>query len=116
MRPKPAPAPSFEKRTKWAELPAPYKGWYVNLWLNHPAEFADAAESFDVDVKIGALGRIFMEHNDWPDPTAPGEVLPATSDPEFWKRLPDEVLGIMIALLQAEKERVPNSIRQNSRR
>lgn len=111
-RPSGKPAPAFQRREVWLSLPAPYDGWRMNVWINHPAHLGDEAESYDEAVRIGALGKVFLEHNSWPDPMHPGEILPPTTTKEFWERAPDEAVGIVLAMLKAEKDEVPNSIRR----
>jgi hypothetical protein len=108
----PPPAPGFERREKWVPLPAPYAGWQMYIWINHPSRYSEDVDSYDEGVKIGALGSIFLQHNEWPDPMRPGEVLPPTNTKEFWEKAPEEALSILFAILKAEKEKIPNSIGQ----
>lgn len=63
---------------------------------------------------MDTLGKIIISHNGWVD--YDGTPLPPPSEPGFYAKIPTEVLGAMIALMQENQKKLPGSLRKKRRR
>jgi hypothetical protein len=97
------------RREVWVDIGPEYEGWKAKLWVNYPRHLQDELKSREEERVRAALSQIVREHNGWGD--SDGNPLPASTDPEFWAVLPDELAIALLALLTEEMDRLPNSIR-----
>lgn len=117
-------APKWGKRVSWLDLPetadSPYKGLKIRVWTNYPNKLdQDMANRQDQQLARDAMKKIFLEHNNWPDPDDEEKVLAPPTTDEFWEKIPNDLAGALIVVLQTEATRYPNSLmpnRNNSRR
>lgn len=63
---------------------------------------------------MAALGKIIISHNGWVD--YDGSTLPPPSQAAFYERIPTELLGAMIALMQEGQKKLGSSLRKKKRR
>lgn len=97
------------KRTRWVDLPQEeYPTWKVYLWVNFPAGLLEDIRSGDESKAREALRRIVLEHNGWQDEE--GEELVPADHEDFYRVIPTEVLGCLMALIQQECAKLPNSL------
>lgn len=121
--------PQVKRREVWIELPDEYAGFRFKAWVNAPSklwtqlgatapEWAEPEERERVeDARFEAMNRLVLEHNGWLD--FEGEAYPATTEAEFWEAIPTELAACILVALQAEMQKLPNSIQsrgRNSRR
>jgi hypothetical protein len=106
--------PRIPRRDAWVEVPDPYEGFRVKLWVNYPRRFLEDIQSGESARIKDALCKIVLEHNGWCDEE--GAPLPPASTPDFWDAIPDELAGALIALLNEEGQRLPNAIAQRTKR
>jgi hypothetical protein len=66
------------------------------------------------DSRRNALKAIFVQHNNWPDIEDETKLLEQPSEDAFWNKIPNELLGILIAGLNLEVSRIPKLMVQNA--
>ena len=111
----PAPAgPRIPRREVWIDFPPEYPGFRVKVWLNFPARMLDDLRSGDVDRMRKTLFKVVLEHNGWVDED--GEPYPPPTDEDFWTTIPTEVGVTIIALINIEVTKLPNSLAAANRR
>lgn len=106
--------PRIRRREGWVDFPPEYEGFRVKLWYNFPSKLLDDLRSGEQDVTEAALRRIVLEHNGWCDEE--GKPYPAAGDEGFWEAIPTEVAAIVLALIQMEATKLPNSLLAARRR
>jgi hypothetical protein len=108
------PHPSrWGKRYAWLELPEPYEGFQMRIWVNYPNKL-DQDIAAGGDSRRNALKAIFVQHNNWPDIEDETKLLEQPSEDAFWNKIPNELLGILIAGLNLEVSRIPKLMVQNA--
>ena len=106
--------PQIQRREAWVDLPAEYQGFKVRIWVNAPTKYWNDVTGDDEVLRLDALKRIVLEHNSWLD--FDGEPYPPSSDVDFWEEIPTELAVCVIAAVQAEMQRLPNSMIATPRR
>lgn len=109
-----APGPRLHRREIWVDLPSPYDGFKVKVWLNHPGSLLEAIREGTSEERYAALGRVFLEHNGWED--FEGTRLPQPDNRTFWDAIPNELGFALLAVLEVEREKLPNLVRRHSGR
>lgn len=110
--PTPPPAgPMAPHRVEWVDLPE-YPGFKMKIWVNYPQATFDALFATgegSAEASNEASKEIFIEHNGWRDHK--GTPYPPMSDPaEFWSAIPNELGGLMVAVLRKQAGVLPNSL------
>ena len=90
-------------------LPPEYPGFTYRLWVNFPSRLNDEINSGDQGRIVAALRRIVLAHNGWQDDE--GGLLPQPTEAEFWERIPTELAAVIVATINAEIVKLPNSLR-----
>lgn len=105
--------PRTPRRTR--EVPVPeYQGFTLTLWVNYPQTVYDTMVSGENKESLEAAGKIFIANNGWCDDV--GVPYPPMNTDEFWKAIPNELAGTMLALARREANELPNSLlRQQGR-
>lgn len=105
------------KNTREFSLPSPYLGYRVTAWTNYPGRYADDISGDQRQLRLAAFSRIFISHNDWPDPDT-GDALPqwAPGDVEnfatFWEAIPQELRLAMQAAVGVEVGNVATIVQE----
>lgn len=104
-----AAPPRVQRREAWLDLPAPYAGFKVKVWVNFPSQaLDDAADESDPVLYAAAMGKIVLEHNGWQD--FDGTPYPPPDTVAFWQHIPNELARTIGALIRRESEVLPNSV------
>jgi len=103
--------PRIQRTEVWRELEAPYEGFRIKFWFDHPAGLMNG---LDDGARINeAVATILLEHNGWEDDQG---VLPQPSDPAFMERVPTHLLVATLAVVRIATTTLPNSVTQTRRR
>lgn len=108
--------PQIRRRERWVALPEEYEGFEFQVWVNAPARLWTTAVSPETDEaeRIDALSKIVIGHNNWLD--YDGRPFPSPSEAKFWEEIPTELAACVIASVQNEMARLPNSLAPQQRR
>lgn len=106
--------PQMVRREKWLNLPGEYEAFQFRCWINYPAGLIANLPNQAVDDQRASLSLIVLEHNGWRD--FAGNPYPPTTDPKFWDDIPDEVCSAIFAVIEAEKQELPNLAKLTRRR
>lgn len=108
--------PQIKRRERWVKLPEEYEGFEFQVWVNAPAKFWTTAVSPDTEEpeRVEALSKIVIAHNGWLD--FDGEPFPQPNEAGFWEAIPTELAACVIASVQNEMTRLPNSLAPQKRR
>jgi hypothetical protein len=74
----------------------------------------DDIRSGDPELQLPALRKIVLEHNGWIDED--GQPLPIADSDEFWERIPDVLLSVLIAIVGNEIAKTVASVTRKQRR
>jgi hypothetical protein len=86
------------------------------MFVNYPQTVHAEMVSGVEETARGALMKIVLEHNGWLD--MDGNPYPPASSIDFWtgeRSIPNELLRAIIALIQIEGGKLPNSLIEKSR-
>lgn len=111
------PAPRAKRKERWVRIEDDaYEEFQMRIWVNYPQTVHAEMTSGDEDRARNALTQIVLEHNGWQD--IDGREFPQPTSPDFWsgeRAIPNELLRAIIALIQIEGSRLPNSLIEKSR-
>ena len=107
-------APQIQRREKWVDLPDEYPGFRVRIWVNSPTRLWADLGSGDEQAGQKAAKKLVLEHNGWLD--FDGNPYPPPSETAFWEEIPTELAACIMAVAQAEIQKLPNSIMPRRRR
>lgn len=100
--------PRIPRREKWVQLPEEYPGFEAQVWVNAPTQVWGNLSSPDEGVAMEAAKKLVVAHNGWLD--FDGEPYPSPSDEAFWNAIPTELAACTLAAIQAEAQKLPNSM------
>lgn len=106
--------PQIQRREKWVELPDEYAGFKAKVWVNAPTKLWTDLNSGEEEKALEAAQKLVLEHNGWLD--FDGVPYPETSRGEFWELIPTELAACVLAAIQAEVQKLPNSMVPRNRR
>lgn len=106
--------PQIKRRETWVELPSEYEGFKFRVWLNAPTRIWAELTADNEKASLGALQQLVLEHNGWLD--FDGQPYPPAEVEKFWEEIPTELAACILIALQAEMQKLPNSIAPQSRR
>ena len=107
-------APQIRRRTAWIALPDEYEGFEVEVWVNAPTKFWTQLSAGDETLAMEAINKIVIGHNGWLD--FDGEPYPPAGDAALWEEIPTELAACVLAVAQAEIQKLPNSVAPTRRR
>lgn len=109
-------APQIQRRTVWADLPAEYEGFKVEVWVNAPTKLWTSMQNPETSEaeKQEAASKLIIAHNGWLD--FDGNEYPPPSEAKFWEDIPTELAACVFATAYLEMQRLPNSLAPNNRR
>lgn len=110
----PHTGPRIPKRIDWVDLPQEYAGFRARIWINYPQRLVGEITSGDTSRMTAALAQIVLEHNGWLDDE--GQPFPPPTTQAFWEAIPTELAAVLMALINAEASRLPNSLTARPRR
>jgi len=90
------------KRIVKFALSEPYEDFTVTAWINFDPRLL--LKAVTEEERIAALQKVILEH-DLVD--FDGEPYPPSSDPEFIRQVPDDVLRFIMAGVEAQKGHLP---------
>lgn len=96
------------RREDWVDMPSEYPGFKLRIWKNHPAYLVEDLPKQSNHEAKAVLKRIVLEHNGWGDEE--GYVLPQPDDDEFWRRISNEQLAMILVVVQRAAVTLPNSM------
>ncbi len=106
--------PQIQRRVKWVDLPEEYAGFQAQVWVNAPTRLWTELNSGEEEKALGAAQKLVLAHNGWLD--FDGVPYPAPSAVEFWNEIPTELAACVLAAIQAEVQKLPNSMVPKPRR
>jgi hypothetical protein len=110
--------PRIPRRAAWFTLPDEYgetePPMQAKLWVSYPHRLMDDIRSGDPELQLPALRKIVLEHNGWIDED--GQPLPIADSDEFWERIPDVLLSVLIAIVGNEIAKTVASVTRKQRR
>ena len=107
-------APQIQRREAWVDLPDEYEGFRVKVWLNAPSKMWLELGSGNEKRAMVSAKKLVMEHNGWLD--FEGNEYPATTEDAFWEEIPTELAACILAAIQLEMQKLPNSMAPRRRR
>lgn len=106
--------PQIQRREKWVELPAEYAGFKAKVWINGPTALWSDMNSGEEGKALEAAKKLVLAHNGWRD--FDGKEYPPPAEDTFWELIPTELAACVLAAIQAEVQKLPNSMLPQKRR
>ena len=115
VAPPPPTGPQIQRREKWVDLPEQeYPGFKVQVWVNAPSKLWPMLSSGEEAEAQAAAKQLVIAHNGWLD--FEGQPFPPPSETSFWEEIPTELAACILAGIQAEMQKLPNSMAPRRRR
>lgn len=102
--------PRLPKRQVWRDLPEDYAGFRAQFWANHPPEVFDGVDTNTIEGWRGVFEKVITAHNNWRDEN--GEPYPPATDPTFIRRIPTELVEVLIVIYGEARSALPNLLRE----